>query len=207
MLCLNKERDWTFLCTSMDIVDDASMAIRSFLKFGMDGPTKYQDVGEVYLRLYGILSATYIQQQAVLKLFKLMNVAPLKSIKGKLDSLEIRELRHKLAAHSTDCYKGNMYVPIFMEVQGFHCGYYADNEITKLQQDVDLEKAIEEHCRLLIWVLDSVYEKAIQTLFKDQDEKLTEFRKKLNDLRIERNGGIILRISEKKKIVFRTIQE
>jgi hypothetical protein len=210
LLCLNKERDWAFLCTSMDIVGDASTAIRNFLQFGLDGPTKYQDVGERYLRLYGVLSATYIQQQAVQKLFELMNVPNPKTIKDKLNLLEIRQLRHKLASHSTDYLSGDTetketYVPIRMEVGGYHC-LYANNEITK-HQGVDLGKAIEEHCRLLISVLDTVYEKAIQTLFQGQEKKLAEFREKLSDLRTERDSGIVFRISQEEKLVIHTMTE
>src|ERR1700758_4341697 len=61
-LRLNAEADWEFLTAAMDIVDDASSAIQHVQTYGLDGPTKYEDIGEKYLRLYGLLSATYIQQ-------------------------------------------------------------------------------------------------------------------------------------------------
>ena len=102
LLRLNQGEDWNFLCVAMDVVGDVSAAIRNFLQFGLDGPTRYQDVGERYLRLYGLQNAAYIQQQAVLKLFKLMNVPNPKAIQAELDDLKVRKLRHKLASHSTD---------------------------------------------------------------------------------------------------------
>jgi hypothetical protein len=87
-LCLSKDEDWSFLCVSMDIIEDACSAIDNFLTFGLNGPTKYNDIGEKYLRLYGILSSTYIQQEALLKLFQLMNVGPsLKQGKKLVDNL------------------------------------------------------------------------------------------------------------------------
>lgn len=210
LLCLNSERDWDFLCTAMDVVGDASAAIRNFLQFGLDGPTRYQDVGERYLRLYGVLSATYIQQQAAMKLFKLMNVPHPKSIKAKLDALDIRDLRHKLASHCTDYLTGQddaveTYVPIRMGVGGFHC-FYVNNETTE-HQGVDLEKATEEHCRLLIEVLDSIYEKAANTLFKGNLKRLAEFNERLVDLRTERNGGLVIRIAQDKKLVINTLAQ
>lgn len=119
-LKFNNQRDWDFLSTSMDIVGDASNAIRNFLQFGLDGPTRYNDVGERYLRLYGVLTATYIQQQAVLKLYKLMNVPNPQDIKDKLDALEIRTLRHKLASHGTD----------YKEVTGPNIGTFIPIQIT-----------------------------------------------------------------------------
>lgn len=108
VLKLSKDEDWAFLCTAMDIIGDACLAIDNFLRFGLGGPTKYNEDGERYLRLYGILSATYIQQEAVLKLYQLVNVPPtLKEGKDMIDALEIRLLRHKLCSHSTNCYDKN----------------------------------------------------------------------------------------------------
>ena len=184
LLRLNKEEDWDFLCVAMDVVGDASSAIRNFLQFGLDGPTRYQDVGERYLRLYGLLNAAYIQQQAVLKLFKLMNVSNPKTTKAKLDNLKIREFRHKLASHSTD-YENpatqdiETYVPVRIGVSGFNCMYSQNRG--KILQSINLEAAIEEHCRLLISVMDAMYAKAIQTLYKGQSKKLTELKGQLED--------------------------
>lgn len=96
LLRLNQESDWSFICVAMDIVGDASLAIDNFLEFGLDGPTKYDSTGERYLRLYGLLSAVYIQQEAVRKLFSLMNCPNPKQIKSKYDVLEIRLLRHQM---------------------------------------------------------------------------------------------------------------
>lgn len=210
LLHLNTARDWYFICTAMDVVGDASGAVRNFLKFGLDGPTRYQDVGEGYLRLYGLLSATYIQQQAVLKLYELMNVPNPRQVRGLLEALELRQLRHKLASHSTDYSPAKdaqvqTYVPIRMGIGGFHC-LYADNEQSK-QTSVDLEKAIEEHCSLMISTLDSVYAKTFRTLYKGQSTKLHEFSERLADLRTERDGGLVLKVSENRKLVIRAFRE
>lgn len=207
LLPLNKEEDWDFLCVAMDVVGDATAAIRNFLQFGLDGPTRYQDIGENYLRFYGLLSAAYIQQQAVLKLFRLMNVPNLKAIKAKLNDLQIRALRHKLTSHSTD-YKNPVggietYVPIRIGLSGFHCKYSQNRG--KTLQSLDLEAAVEEHCRLLISVMDSMYAEAIQTLYRDQDKKLAELKERLQDLRIEKDGGIVWRLPQGGKLMIRTI--
>jgi len=44
-LRLNKDEDWAFICTAMDIVGDACLAIENFLQFGLDGPTRYDGHG------------------------------------------------------------------------------------------------------------------------------------------------------------------
>lgn len=55
-LRLNCEEDWSFISVAMDVVGDAAYALDNFLKFGLDGPTKYDNTGEQYLRLYGMLT-------------------------------------------------------------------------------------------------------------------------------------------------------
>jgi hypothetical protein len=208
LLCLNKRADWDFLCVAMDVVEDASAAIRHFLQFGLEGPTRYHDEGERYLRLYGLLSAAYNQQQAALKLFKLMNVPNPQATKAKLDGLDIRELRHKLASHSTDYANRSTqdietYAPVRIGLRGFSCVYSKDRG--KVLYSLDLEAAVETHCRILIAVLDAVYEKAIRTLYKGQSKKLDELKERLEDLRIERDGGLVLRQPEGRKLVIHTL--
>lgn len=207
VLKLSKDEDWAFLCSAMDIIGDACLAIDNFLKFGLDGPTKYEEVGERYLRLYGILSATYIQQEAVLKLFQLVNVRPsLKEGKDMIEALEIRHLRHKLSSHSTN-YKDKKtgsietYVPIRVDLRGFHCGYM-NNEAIKIYS-VDLEKAIYDHLETLIEMQDKILEKAIRTFYKGQktSEGLKEFSERLKDLRIIRKGGLVTRLPDGAKLI------
>jgi len=72
---------------------------------------------------------------------------------------------------------------------------------------VNLEKAIEEPCRLVISVLDTVYDKALGTLFKGENKKLEEYREKLADLRMERDGGLVFRISQDTKVMIHTMRE
>lgn len=206
-LRLSKDEDWAFLCISMDIVEDACSAINSFLKFGLNGPTKYDDVGEKYLRLYGILSATYIQQEAMLKLYQLMNVHPsLKKGKELVDSLLIRSLRHKLCSHSINYYDKESdsiqaYVPIRIDLDNFNCTY-AKNGRDK-QNFVDLKAAVYEHLNVMIELLDKTMEKAIKTLFKGQEssKNCIEFSKVLDNLRVLRKGGIVLKFQDGRKLI------
>lgn len=207
VLKLSKDEDWAFLCTSMDIIGDACLAIDNFIRFGLDGPTRYDEDGERYLRLYGILSATYIQQEAVLKLYQLMNVPPsLKEGRDMLDALEIRLLRHKLSSHSTNYYDKDSnsiqtYAPIRVDLKGFHCGYMNFEEIKT--HSVDLQSAINQHLETLIEMLDNILDKAIKTLYKGQEtcENCREFSERLDDLRIRRKGGIVTKLSDGRKFV------
>ena len=51
-LRLNRPEDWNYILASEDILEDSNTAISHFLKFGTSGPTKYDDLGEKYLRMY-----------------------------------------------------------------------------------------------------------------------------------------------------------
>jgi hypothetical protein len=199
-LRLNKDKDWSFICTSMDIVDDATLALDSFLKFGLDGPTKYDDIGEKYLRLYGILSATYIQQQAILTLYKLSNIQHPKEANEKIQNLKIREIRHKIASHPCDYInirqkdKLESFIPVRIYLSGYNIKYL-NNDTLELET-VLLKDCLEEHIKLMIDLLDQIIEKSIRTVFRGKSNKIAEFDKRLEELRIERGGGSVIKIAD-----------
>lgn len=180
----------------MDVVGDASLAIDSFLKFSLDGPTRYEDMGERYLRLYGLLSAVYVQQQAVLKLYSLMNCPNPKGIQAEFNKLEIRTLRHQLASHSLDFLqpgesRTQAFVPVRIGLSGFSCMITENGGDTALT--IKLDEAVKTHCVAVTSVLDRIYEKSVKTIFRGQLAKIAKFNKKLEDLRFVRAGNIIIR--------------
>lgn len=199
LMRLNDPNDWSFICVAMDVIGDASLAIENFLRFSLDGPTRYEEVGERYLRLYGLLNATYIQQEAVQKLFKLMNCPNPKLVRDKLATLVVRVLRNKVASHSVDFRPTSggglqAFVPIRVGLHGFIC------ELTENRGDrserFDLRNLVQDHTRALIDVMDAIYEKSYKTLFKVNKRRSAEFAKKLEDLRYRRDGNIIVRAGE-----------
>jgi hypothetical protein len=194
-LRLSSEDDWSFICVAMDVVEDASLAIGNVLRFSLSGPTKYDETGEKYLRLYGLLSATYMQQEAITKLYRLMNCADPKKVEERVHALRIRVLRHQLASHSVDFRdpnggKNRAYVPIRIGLRDFTC------DVTENRGDgsftVALDDATNEHCVALADILDAVYEKSIGTIFRGQDSKVSEFTAALADLRNIRSGRLMI---------------
>ena len=195
-LRLNAEADWSFVCVAMDVLGDTSLALHNCITFGLDGPTKYDDTGEKYLRLYGLLSAAYIQQQAALKLHKLMNCTGQKEFRKQADTLAIRRLRHQLASHSLDCVdysdgSVSAFVPVRIGLGSFNC------TVTENRGDrssiYNLKKAIIEHCEFMLELLDAIYEKSYKTFFKANKPKLAEHREKLEDLRKLKAGYFIFK--------------
>jgi hypothetical protein len=154
------------------------------------------ETGEKYLRLYGLLSASYIQQQAIFTIYRITNVGKPRELKQKFDTLKIRELRHKLSSHSTDYLNPAVgaqeaYVPLRIELR--------DDEVTAVQyasslnhEKVHIHDAIETHTRMMIDVMDKIIEKSIKALFRGHNKKQVEFSDQLSDLRVENNGGFVL---------------
>ena len=42
---LNKSKDWSFICTALDVIGDTTLAIDNFLEFGLEGQTDGNDFG------------------------------------------------------------------------------------------------------------------------------------------------------------------
>ncbi len=184
-LRLNRSEDWHYILASEDILEDSNTAISHFLKFGTSGPTKYDDLGEKYLRLYGVLNASYLQQQAILNLYKFFQCPDPKSLRKKFNSLQIIELRHKLASHSAnydDQVSGDMhvFVPVRIELKDFEVSYF--NHHNDDYSSSDLKKAIKEHLKLMCETYIMVVKKSVTTIYKSNPEKIEELMKKIDPL-------------------------
>jgi hypothetical protein len=54
-----RQRDFNFVCSAMDIIDDILFALRSYTK------QHHNDQGLAYLEIFGVLQALSVQQDAV----------------------------------------------------------------------------------------------------------------------------------------------
>lgn len=195
-LKLTKPEDWGFICSSMDIINDSLLGIEHFCKYGVDGPTKYDDFGEKYIRLYGVLNATYIQQQALLNLHRIANVPNIRELEGRVAALKVREARNKLGAHSVDYSnresgQTESFVPVRITLSGMRCDYY--NNTTLEHTEVDLIDALREHLTLMCDIYDGTYRKSVRTIYKSNQNKQEELLEKIDDALIFRDGGTVLR--------------
>jgi len=86
-----------FIIDSYYLLEDTQLAKENYKRFGPTGPTKYENFGEVYLRVYGVLNACYQQQQAILQLCEKLGVkADVKEIK----EFTLFDLRNTFASHT-----------------------------------------------------------------------------------------------------------
>lgn len=84
----------------IDLLEDTQDAINEVQESGLT--TKFNSNGEMYLRLYGVLNACWLQTEAIIDLARLFNLKTQDEIKNKLKSFKIIEIRNKIASHSTN---------------------------------------------------------------------------------------------------------
>ena len=193
---LNAKNDWNEIIASEDILEDSNEALKSFLKFGLSGPTKYNDLGEKYLRLYGVLNAVYQQQQAMLHIFKLFNCPDLKYIKQEFNNLSITQARHKLGAHSINyTVQGDseteMFVPVRVQFNDYELTYFnhKNNESSK----IDLKLTLEEHSRLICKTYLLIANKVIKTVYKGNTVKQEQVLTSFNELAMVMDGALLIK--------------
>ena len=196
-LKISKQEDWGFICTALDTIGDTSYAIENFVKYKMDGPTKYNNHGEKFLRLYGFLNAVYIQQNSVCCIYNIFNVGSIEELKEKIEELTITQLLHKLASHNAlylskegtkDTFITGQLHPNSDEI------FYGSN-LNRYSETVNLIYILNEHIEIMLEALDSLYDKLINTLYKTGPERRKEFLEELRLLRIEKEGGMVIRVS------------
>lgn len=195
VLKLNKPQDWNFLCSAMDLLDDTTEALDHFLRFGLDGATRYDELGERYLRLYGVLNSTYIQQEAVFVICKLCQLLNQNDFRDKIESLDIRDVRHRLGAHSVDYMEKESneilsFVPIRISLGGHHCEYINNNDLSR--GDINLKSALDQHLDLMMDIMISVIDKMNKTLYKTNQDKKSKIDDHLSALITQREGGFIM---------------
>jgi hypothetical protein len=133
----------------------------------------------------------------VLKLYKLMQCPNPCDVKAEIDKLEIRVLRHQVASHSVD-YRENdtkklqAFVPVRIGLSGFSCVVTKDRG-AGATRTIKLDDAVNAHCGLITSVIDQIYEKSVKTFFRGQATRINEFGRRLEDLRFERDGNILIR--------------
>ncbi len=113
--------DYDLLRACIYQLEDSDYAIREFLTNGLY--VSNPKIEEMYLRLYGILNACYLEKGVISTLVKLFNFKNQKEINAELSELKAIQLRNKIASHST-----------FYETK-ISLIYSNDNEIEKTKFD------------------------------------------------------------------------
>ena len=184
------EFGWNILLNAFYVLDDTEFAKESFNNFSFQGPSRHQDTGERYLRLYGLLNALYQQKIAIENLLEIHKISNKKQIIDSLTNLEITKLRNKIAAHPSN-YKPESESDYKFDVYEISRPDLMSDKITLLKNQNDFEylddfkSSIDEFDAIIINSLSLISVKVITKLFNNQGKKF-ELLSKLEKLK---NGG------------------
>jgi hypothetical protein len=105
---LDKQFNHFIIRSCIDLLEDTEQAITDFERFGLDGPTKLDNWGERYLRLYGLLNAVNSQKSIVITLHEIFKLPEKKKdFLQRFKGIKIIDTRHMIASHSLDYNDGN----------------------------------------------------------------------------------------------------
>ena len=189
-LKFDTEDGWNVLCSLMDVLGDTELAKENFLKFSLSGPTKIQDYGEQYLRLYGIVNAVYLQRSALISFIELIKLRDKKSIISKIDSLKIIELRHIVGAHTIDFLDDGKRNPHQFSRGSLEHEPIATSDSKGNYKKYNLKELLLEYNKLASELLIEATEKFITTTQGGQ--KLIEFKERLELVKEEQDGAIVI---------------
>lgn len=176
-------------------LEDTEEAIQNFIKFGIQGPTRIDDnLGENYLRFYGILNTLNIQKSIIISLYEIFKV-PNKNISiQEFKSSPIIELRNKLASHNVD-YRGFNNEFDFYRIARFSIRDKSDKvefvskrnsrEVSYLSKEIsDFQVKLHSHLQI-------VCEHVVNRYFKPDSNKFKELIELCELLNSKRKGSIV----------------
>ncbi|MEO9952763.1 hypothetical protein [Nonlabens sp.] len=158
----------------IDLIEDSQNAITEFNKKGLIPNPENQ--GEMYLRLYGVLNAVYLQMQAVIELLELFKMPNKKKINNEFRALKIIEVRNKIGAHTPNynIEKGSRKTESYRLAQTTITKWGDQlmlfSSLDKIEK-FNLKQLINEFSKLVELQLDTISAKVIKSLFPNNSEK------------------------------------
>jgi hypothetical protein len=188
-----KEFGWNIILNSYYIIDDTELAKNSFKQFELQGPSRHKDIGERYLRLYGLLNSVYQQKLAIDNLMEVFKLPNQNEFSKKLAINELLILRNKIGAHPSnyrDVKEDSEHKFDVYEISR------SDLQMDKLKllrnqnhfEDYNLTKAIKDFDKLIEEILCEMTGKIIKKLFKNQGEIYADYQR-INEIK---NGAMII---------------
>lgn len=179
--CFESTFGWNILMNAFYVFEDTELAKEDFDRFGLQGPSRHENIGEKYLRLYGVLNSLYQQYLAVINLMEIFKLPAKKEYSKGLQESDCIVLRNKIAAHSTN-YMSNQKVTDKFDVYEISRSDLALGKIILLKnQDIfeayDLEVAIDSFDRQVQKVLSKLLKKFIKKKFNNQGKHYKEYEK------------------------------
>ena len=162
-LKFQNSHDFDLYRACIDQTEDAQYAINDFNKNGLS--TKSGEIGEMYLRLYGVLNSCYLQSSCIIDFVRLFNFTNQKEVKADLKSLKIIEIRNKIASHSTNYQDSDKNFSYFKLVQsslsksGKNISIVGKNYVDN--ESFDISELLLDFTKKIEFYLDKIIEKEL----------------------------------------------
>lgn len=192
-LKFQKQNDWKRYRASVDLLDDTEYAIISGFEYQLgDINNQNRDIGEIFLRLYGILNAVYLQMSAFKEIANLLNYNSGEKISENFERLDIYRLRNIAAAHTVDFRYDKEFqskygikkstsfriIQSCLEKTGSYILAQDENDI---RLEFNLLKALTEYEKRATELLVELIHHTIKTLVHKKEDK-NEVRRRLDEL-------------------------
>jgi len=191
--------DWVLLTCSLDLLEDTELAKKNYYKFQLPGPTRYEDIGENYLRLYGVLNSVYLQKNAVFELSELFDIQNKVVLNKAINNLAVCKLRNIAGSHTTNYHDWES-----KSKQSFMVARYSlnTNKIRVVPPkgnylEFELTEVISEFNKRIEDYLDIILAKFIASVFRKTRGKHRDYTKRLERIRKERQGDIFIDFGNK----------
>lgn len=140
---------WNMVCSALDTIGDAQLAIREYLDGKLSAPTH----GITYLAIYGVLQTLYVQQDALRDLGRAVGI----ELELPDDLKAIRDIRNAAAGHPTNHRKrfSNTINRNAMSAAGFELARYAPDGSASMEW-IDLTRLARKQDELVETLLDDV---------------------------------------------------
>ena len=185
-LCFDSDKGWKFLTSSLDTIGDSQFAIVTFINHKIENGKKF-NTGENYLRLYGVFSAVYIQQQALLKLSDLFETGQVDNLKSDFDNLEITFLRHCISAHPINYNNNGTKVSFKIDRNSLNDdGLLSIRDESNNMKIYNVFDSLNEYISESEKCLESICQKQISNCYRTAKDKYEELNTKLEKIKNSR---------------------
>lgn len=101
-LIFQYQDDFKKMRSCIDLLEDTEDALINFFEYQLVTDRTKSNLGEIYLRLYGVLNAVYLQMQSIIEIAEIVRYPSKQTIKEKIEALKIIEIRNIAGAHTVN---------------------------------------------------------------------------------------------------------
>jgi len=177
------------------LLEDSGIAIENFEEFGLQGPTRYNNIGEKYLRLYGFLNSIWLQRSVAILLAEIFKLPIKQDIKDKLDKLQLVQFRNIAGSHTVDHFGKNYFrlAQHSIEGNGKSIQYIGKEGF----EEIDLIDGLTQFKK----VFNEIFKRLIEKLFDNKSKNYKTLKEILKMINHKMSGGMVSTLHNGKYLI------